>query len=101
MPENYYISERCSTNSWLDHSVASNDFHSCIRKIDILYDISDEDHIPIKVYVNSDCIPSLTTSTNNGSTEVRWNCITYKDVRKYCTLTDKSLLSGVQFTLFR
>ena len=31
-----YISERWSTNSWLDHVVASNDFQS---KIDILYDI--------------------------------------------------------------
>ena len=86
-----YISERWSTNSWLDHIVTSNDFHSCISKIDILYDISDEDHIPIKMNVNSDCIPNLTTSTNNGSTKVRWNCMTDKDVRKYCTLTDKSL----------
>ena len=41
--------------------------------------------------VNSDCIPNLTTSTNNGSTKVRWNGMTDKDVRKYCTLTDKSL----------
>ena len=86
-----YISERWSTNSWLDHIVTSNDFHSCISKIDILYDISDEDHIPIKMNVNSDCIPNLTTITNNGSTKVRWNCMTDKDVRKYCTLTDKSL----------
>ena len=61
-----HISERWSTNSWLDHIVASNDFHSCISKIDILYDVSDEDHIPIKVYVNSDCIPDLTTSTSKG-----------------------------------
>ncbi len=71
--------------------MASNDFHSCISKIDILYDVSDEDNIPIKLYVNSDCIPDLTTSTINGSTKVRWNCMTDKDVREYCTLTDKSL----------
>ena len=71
--------------------MTSNVFHSCISKIDILYDISDEDHIPIKMNVNSDCIPNLTTSTNNGSTKVRWNCMTDKYVRKYCTLTDKSL----------
>ena len=43
------------------------------------------------MYVNSDCIPNLTTSTSNGSTQVRWNCMTDKDVIKYCTLTDKSL----------
>ena len=85
------ISERWSTNSWLDHIVTSNDFHSCISTIDILYDVSDEDHIPFKVCVNSDRIPNLTTSTSNGSTKVRWNCMTDKDVRKYCSLTDKSL----------
>ena len=43
------------------------------------------------MHVNSDCIPNLTTSTSNGSTKVTWNCMTDKDVRKYCTLTDKSL----------
>ena len=66
-----YISERWFTNSCLDRVVASNDFHNCISKIDILYDVSDEDHISIKVYVNSDCIPNLTTSTSNGSTKLR------------------------------
>ncbi len=72
-----YISDRCSTNSWLDHVVASNDFHNCISKIDILYDVSDEDHIPIKVYVNSNCISTLTTSTSNGSTKNRCKNIVY------------------------
>ena len=54
-----YIIERwCRgpTNSWLDHivTIKSNDFHSCISKIDILYDVSDEDHIPFKVCIHSD-----------------------------------------------
>ena len=86
-----YIRERWSTNSWLDHIVTSRDFHSCIGTIDILYDVSDEDNIPFKVCVNSDRIPNLTTSSSNGSTKVRWNCMTDKNVRKYCSLTDKSL----------
>ena len=79
--------------------MTSNDFHSCISTIDILYDVSDEDHIHFKVCVNSDRIPNLSTSTSNGSTkvrwncmsDVRWNCMTDKDVRKYCSLTDKCL----------
>ena len=33
----------------------------------ILNDLSDDDHITIKVYVNSDCIPNVTASTSNGS----------------------------------
>ena len=72
------VNDGVQVNSWLDHIVASNDFHSCISNIDIIYDISDEDHIPIKMNVNSDCIPNLTTSTNNGSTKVRWNCMTVR-----------------------
>ena len=28
-----YVSERWNTTSWLDHVIASNDFHSCVRSI--------------------------------------------------------------------
>ena len=60
----HYVSERWNTNSsWLDHVIASND---CYSKIDILYDVSDEDRIPFKVYINTDNIPKLTSSINNG-----------------------------------
>ena len=60
----HYVSERWNTNSsWLDHVIASNDFYS---KIDILYDVSDEDRIPFKVYINTNNIPNLTSSINNG-----------------------------------
>ena len=76
------VSERWRTNSWSDHVVASNDFLSCTNKVYILYNVSDEDHIPIKVCVNSDYIPTLTTSTSNGSTKVRWNCVTDKHVKR-------------------
>ena len=64
-----YVSERWNTTSWLDHVIASNDFHSSISKINIMYDVSDEDHIPFKVYINSD---------NN-------------DINKYCMLTEGCL----------
>ena len=40
---NTYVSERWNTTSWLDHVIASNDFHSSINKINIMYDGSDED----------------------------------------------------------
>ena len=57
------VSERWNKTSWLDHVIASNDFHS---KIDILYAVSNEDRIPLKVYIKSDNIKNLTSSINNG-----------------------------------
>ena len=57
-----YVSERWNTTSWLNHVMTSNDFHNTITNIDILYDVSDEDHIPFKVHVNNDNIPNLMNS---------------------------------------
>ena len=68
--------------------MTSNDFHNTIINIDILYDVSDEDHIPFKVYVNSDNIPNLTDSTNNDAAKIRWNNVTEKGINKYCMLTN-------------
>ena len=67
--------------------MTSNDFHNTVTNIDILYDVSDEGHIPFKVHVNSDNIPNLMNSTNNCAEKIRWNNMTQKDVDK-CMLTD-------------
>ena len=81
-----YINERWSTNSWVDHVVARNDFHNSISKIDIIDDASDKYDIPIKMYVNIECIHYRTAITSNGSTHVRWNCMTDNNISKYCIL---------------
>ena len=86
-----YVSERWNTTSWLDHVIASNDFHNSISKINIIYDVSDEDHIPFKVYINSDNIPNLTSSINNGRAKIKWNNMTDNDISKYCMLTERCL----------
>ena len=56
-----------------------------------MYDVSDEDHIPFKVYINSDNIPDLTSSINNGRAKIRWNNMTDNDINKYCMLTEGCL----------
>ena len=71
--------------------IASNDFHCSISKINIIYDVSDEDHIPLKVYINSDNIPNLTSSINNSRAKIRWNNMTDNDISKYCMLTERCL----------
>ena len=69
--------------------IASNDFHSSVSKKDIQYDVSDEDHIPFKVYINSDKIPNLMSSINNDRANIRWNNMTDNDISKYCMLTER------------
>ena len=51
-----------------------------------MYDVSDED-----VYINSDNIPNLTSSINNGRAKIRWNNMTDNDISKYCMLTERWL----------
>ena len=66
--------------------IASNDFDSSVSKIDILYDVS-EDHIPFKVYINSDKIPNLMSSINNDRANIRWNNMTDNNISKYLDVT--------------
>ena len=56
-----------------------------------MYDVSDEDHTPFKVYINSDNIPNLTSSINNVRAKIRWNNMTDNDISKYCMLTERCL----------
>ena len=84
-----YVSERWNTTSWLDY--ASNDFHSSISKINIMYDVSDEYHILFKVYINSSNISNFTSSINNGRAKIRWNNMTGNDISKYCMLIERCL----------
>ena len=71
--------------------MTSNNFCYTITNIYILYDVSDKDHIPFNVHVNSDNIPNLMDSTNNCAAKIRWNNMTQKGLDKYCMLTDKYL----------
>ena len=51
--------------TWIDHVVSSNDIHSAIDHIDMLYNVTDDDHIPFIVNLNVDDIPKITNETND------------------------------------
>ena len=42
-----HVSEAWGTVSWMDHIVSSSEFHDNITSIDIDYDCTDVDHIPV------------------------------------------------------
>ena len=60
-------------NSWLDHVVSSHDFHHSINNISICYDISNEDHIPVKFSLLVNNLPTITDTTNEIYSTIRWD----------------------------
>ena len=44
-----------------------------------------------RYHINSDNIPDLTSSINNGRAKIRWNNMTDNDINKYCMLTEGCL----------
>ena len=88
-----HISRRTDTifKSWLDHVVSSKDCHTAIENIDMLYDITDEDHIPFVVYVQVKNIPKVSSETNNVLPKVNWCNVKDSELQKYYTLTEETL----------
>ena len=87
-----YVSYRDSVPqySWLDHIVSSSDFHNSIRNIHMLYDLTDEDHIPVTIHVNFELLPSLTNENNGSNFKINWNAATEIDLKKFLKLTDEN-----------
>ena len=60
------FSEAWGSVSWLDYIVSSSDFHNCINTVSIDHDLSDADHIPVRMDISLDDIPG-TSSCDEGS----------------------------------
>ena len=78
-------------HSWLDHIVSSSDFHKSIETINVLYNMSDEDHIPVCMDINVSVLPNLTCENNDYSGTISWDRIKDCELKKYLNLTDKHL----------
>ena len=76
-------------HSWLDHIVSSSDFHKSIETINVLYNMSDEDHIPVCMDINVSVLPNLTCENNDYSGTISWDRIKDCELKKYLNLTDK------------
>ena len=90
-----YISCAWDTHSWLDHVVSSSDFHCIIDKMQVLYDISVEDHIPVMTWINAERIPNISPQTNESIIQNHhWKNVTDVECEQYAEVTDQ-LLSGI------
>ena len=102
LPPNTYshISRRSDNvyRSWLDHVVSSKDCHSAIGNMEMLYNITDDDHIPFVVHIRTENIPKVSCENNDISTKVNWCNIKDSEIQKYYENTCE-LLSNVALPL--
>ena len=77
--------------TWIDHVVSSKDAHMAIENIDMLYNITDEDHIPFIAYLNVTNIPKVTSETNEVVSRVKWSNIKDSELHKYYNNTNEFL----------
>ena len=73
--------------SWLDHIVSSVDMHNSIKKIEVLYNISDEDHIPVMFSISVNNMPKLTNCNNSTTSKINWDCIPESKLIEYSNNT--------------
>ena len=73
--------------SWLDHIVTSVDMHNSISGIEVLYSITDDDHIPVKFCISLASMPKVTVNNNNHTPKINWNNIHEDKILEYHNLT--------------
>ena len=80
---NYYY-------SWLDHIVSSSDFHNSIQNINVYYDMTDNDHIPVRLVMQVDRLQKLSITENNVSSNIKWDCLSDQCIKHYHDRTTKA-----------
>ena len=85
-PDSYtHISTREGNTfkTWIDHVVSSNDLHNAINKIEILHEVTDDDHFPLIINLNVNSIPKVSIETNNIDPKINWHSIKDSEINKY------------------
>ena len=86
--------ENDTFKTWIDHVVSSNDLHNSLDYIDMLYSVSDDDHIPFIIHLNADSIPKISNETNDLVPKINWNNVKDGELQKYY-LSTCELLEGI------
>ena len=86
-----YKSDSWHTTSWIDHCVSSKDGHDIILDMEILYPESTGDHVPFRVGVSIERIPTLDESSSKSANRLDWSRLSKSDIDSYTLLTDDTL----------
>ena len=77
--------------SWLDHIVSSADCHKSIEEIQVHYNLTDEDQIPVSISVEVDNLPKLSKTNNDYSGKINWDCLSDQNKKLYYDRTMTTL----------
>ena len=86
-----YISEAHDSVTWLDHIVCTLDIRNAINDVEIAYDLTDTDHVPMNLKLDIFAAPLLTEETNSCNAKLKWDSLKPTDLEKYCNVTDVML----------
>ena len=86
-----YVSASWGSESWSDHVVSTEAFDKAISDINICYNISDEDHIPVALTLAVEEMPSLTNVNNSYSPRLNWETLSDADCNRYTCITNNLL----------
>ena len=76
---------------WLDRCISTNDGHSIINTIDILYRECFADHFPLNVALNTHCIPIIVNCNNANVPKLKWDKLQKGDLNEYNLVSDNLL----------
>ena len=71
--------------------MSSNDIHLAINHIDMLYNLTDDDHIPFIIHLDIEDIPIVTNETNDLVPKINWKNVKDSELQKYYRNTCESL----------
>ena len=72
----------------MDHCVSTQDGHSISKKLEVRYDLSFRDHIPLVVELGLDKLPEVEEETNNVAPKIDWDKCDAVKLREYSLMTD-------------
>ena len=80
--------------SWLDHCISTQDGHNVIRNMNVKYNLSCRDHIPIEMNLGLDRLPTVEDETNDVTPKINWDRYDAVKLREYSLMSDIHI-SGV------
>ena len=67
-----YISDATHSTTWLDHYICSADFEFMIQNMDILYETTNRNHIPVLCNIELKCAPERSSDKNLCEPKLNW-----------------------------
>lgn len=86
-----HISEAWHTTSWLDHCISTSDAHATLKTMEILYEYSVADHVPLLIELDIACLPELTHTMHGDRLKLDWCKLSKEDFMTYYLRTDEAL----------